>query len=78
MDKKRPTRIQKDFRGVTMIQEQMLLDRIETQLGEYKEELGDNFPVFMNYHLAARLIKAEQEIEFLRRVVRQKEKELVS
>jgi len=51
-----------------MIEEQMLLDRTEMQLSEYKEVLGDNFPTFLNYHLAARLIKAEKEVAFLRKI----------
>lgn len=50
-----------------MIQEQMLLDRTEMALSEYKSELGANFPLFVNYQLAARLLKAEAEIEYLRR-----------
>ena len=56
-----------------MIQEQMLLDQTEMALSEYKEELGDNFPLFINYHLAARLLKAEREIEYLRRRLATKE-----
>ena len=56
-----------------MIQEQMLLDRTEMELGEYKEELGDNFPIFINYHLASRLLKAESEIQYLRRRLATKE-----
>ena len=54
---------------------QMELERIETELGEYKEMLGDNFPLFVNYHLAARLIKAQSDIAFYKK--RLFEKELV-
>ena len=56
-----------------MIQEQMLLDRTELALSEYKDELGDNFPTFLNYHLASRLLKAEAEVEYLRRCLNSRE-----
>lgn len=47
---------------------QMLLDQTENALSEYKEELGDNFPVFVNYHLAARLVKANDQIAVLKKI----------
>jgi hypothetical protein len=47
---------------------QIGLARIETELGEYKEELGANFPIFLNYHLTARLIAAQKEIAYLRKM----------
>jgi hypothetical protein len=44
------------------------IERTETELSEWKEELGDNFPSFLNYHLAARLMKAEEHIQHLEKV----------
>ncbi len=44
------------------------LERTETALSEWKEELGDNFPSFLNHVLAARLIEAEGRIEYLEKV----------
>ena len=44
------------------------IERTETELSEWKEELGDKFPYFLNYVLAARLMKAESDITFLKKV----------
>ncbi len=40
------------------------LERIETELGEWKEELGDQFPFFLNHVLVARLMKSEFDRSF--------------
>ncbi len=45
---------------------QIALIRIEDELSEWKEELGEYFPSFLNGVLVARLMKAEAEVEFLR------------
>lgn len=46
----------------------LALIRTEIDLGEWKEVYGHNFPSFLNYHLMARLMKADEEIEYLRRL----------
>lgn len=43
------------------------LIRIETELSEWKEELGEYFPSFLNGVLISRLMKAEDEVVFLRK-----------
>ena len=45
------------------------LTRTEIELGEWKEELGDNFPSFLNHVLIARLIKAEDHLDFLNKMI---------
>lgn len=50
-----------------MIETELALIRIETELSEWKEELGDQFPSFLNHVLISRLLKSQDEIEFLRR-----------
>ena len=42
------------------------LKQAEDELSEWKETLGDGFPEFLNHILVARLLKAEDEIRFLR------------
>lgn len=44
------------------------LIRTEIELGEWKETLGTRFPSFLNGVLMARLMKAEAEIEYLRKI----------
>ena len=44
------------------------LERTETELSEWKEELGGNFPSFLNHILAARLIAANEHIEYLEKL----------
>lgn len=51
-----------------MTETEMELKRIEIELGEWKEELGSNFPSFLNHVLVSRLMKAEDEIKYLRKV----------
>lgn len=46
------------------------LKRTETELVEWKIELGRNYPTFLNHYLMAKLLKSEQEIEYLRRVLK--------
>lgn len=43
------------------------LKQIEAELGEWQEELGDQFPSFLNHVLMTRLLRAKEEVEFLRR-----------
>lgn len=43
------------------------LERIEIELGEWKEELGDQFPSFLNHVLVARLIKLEFDLSFYKK-----------
>ena len=45
----------------------LALERTEIELGEWKEVLGDKFPSFLNHVLMARLMKAQDEIEYLRK-----------
>lgn len=54
------------FLRISMDNVQIELERIETELGEWKETLGDNFSPFLCYTLMARLMKAEKEIRYLR------------
>lgn len=68
MDKKRTPRIQQNFRGVMMDDVKQALIRTEIELGEWKETLGTRFPSFLNGVLMARLMKAEAEIEYLRKI----------
>ena len=44
------------------------LERTEIELSEWKEQLGDKFPSFLNHVLAARLIAALERVEFLDKV----------
>lgn len=47
------------------------LKRAEDDLGEWKEEFGTKFPIFLNHFLVARLLRAEDEIAYLRTVFQQ-------
>jgi hypothetical protein len=49
------------------------LERTETELGEWKDQLGDKFPSFLSYHLMARLMKAEGEVLHLSRCLKSSE-----
>lgn len=42
------------------------LKKAEEDLSEWKETFGDDFPIFLNHFLVARLLRAEDEIEYLR------------
>lgn len=46
----------------------LALIRTEIELGEWKETLGTRFPSFLNHVLMSRLMKAESEIEYLRKI----------
>jgi hypothetical protein len=59
--------------GLNMNDVEQSLFRIETELSEWKEELGEQFPCFLNHMLMSRLMKAEEEIEFLRRCLNSQE-----
>lgn len=52
---------------------QVALICIENELSEWKEELGEYFPSFLNGVLMSRLMKAEAEIEFLRKCLHSSE-----
>ena len=52
-----------------MIKTEERLKLIETELSEWKEELGDNFPSFLNHVLVARLIEAEEHLDFCRKML---------
>lgn len=44
------------------------LKRIETELGEWKEALGDRFPSFLNHVLVARLMKLEFDLSYYKKL----------
>lgn len=50
------------------------LERAESDLIEWKEQFGDQFPIFLNHFFVARLLKAEDEILYLRRAIKHMEK----
>lgn len=45
-----------------------LLRDIDQELIEWKEHYGREYPAFLNYVLASRLIKAQDYIDYLERV----------
>lgn len=58
----------KEIYKMSMITTKEYIHLTEKYLEEWKEELGIDFPTFLIYHLASRLIKAENEIKFLRKI----------